>query len=350
VSADPNAQGTWPLEFDLRPHQPGLTKHPTRDDFETVNTDPGVDPKRLESAQTRITTLFSRPLDRRDKISAANLLKSLERMLGKPKADWDYLLVRSLWHSLNECFSSRKESVEHEEAWLILAGYFLRPGFGAQDDDARINELWRIHTHGLKYPGKRNQLQLYILWRRVAGGLTSERQEAILAPELSRMRSQTNPPAELVRLAGSLERISLSIKTELLDQFLQTAHELAVKKDASPHLAALGLLLNRSPLYAGPEFVVPPIYLERAYDALSDLDWTDPRLAEIQTLFLRAGRIMNNPKIDLPKSLREKIASKLQKAGVAPSKVARLRTFVPVALADRAHLFGESLPPGLVIA
>jgi molecular chaperone DnaK (HSP70) len=351
VSADPNAQGTWPLEFDLRPHEPGLTKHATRDDFEAVNTVPGVDPKRLESARTRITTLFSRPLDRRDKISAANLLKSLERMLGKAKGDWDYLLIRSLWHSLNECFSSRKESVEHEEAWLILAGYFLRPGFGAEDDDARINELWRIHTHGLKYPGKRNQLQLYILWRRVAGGLTSERQEAILAPELSRMRSQTNPPAELVRLAGSLERISLATKTELLDQFLQTAHELAVKKQhATPHLAALGLLLNRSPLYAGPEFVVPPIYLERAYDALADLDWTDPRLAEIQTLFLRAGRIMTNPKIDLPKSLREKIASKLQKACVAPSKVARLRTFVPVALADRAHLFGESLPPGLVIA
>ena len=59
---------------------------------------------------------------------------------------------------------------------------------------------------------------------------------------------------------------------------------------------------------------------------------------------------MNDPKIDLPKSLREKIVSKLQKAGVSPSKLARLNSFVPIALADRANLFGESLPPGLVIA
>jgi hypothetical protein len=283
-------------------------------------------------------------------MSAAHLLKSLEQILGKPKADWNYLLIRSLWHSLSDCFSSRKQSVEHEETWLILAGYFLRPGFGAQNDDARINELWRIHTEGLAYPGKRNQLQVYILWRRVAGGLSSQRQEAILAPELSRLRSQSNQPAELVRLAGALERIDLATKAQLFDLFLQGARELATKKQhAAPYLAALGLLLNRSLLYAGPEFVLPAVHVEKAYDALSDLDWEDPLLLEIQTLFLRAGRIMNDPRIDLPKSLREKIASKLQKSGVAPTKVARLRSYIPLALADRANLFGESLPPGLVI-
>ena len=43
------------------------------------------------------STLFTKPLDRRDKISAANLLKSLEQILGRQKADWNYLLIRSLW-------------------------------------------------------------------------------------------------------------------------------------------------------------------------------------------------------------------------------------------------------------
>jgi molecular chaperone DnaK (HSP70) len=351
VSKDPDAQGTWPLEFDLRPRELSPVKDSDREDNEAINSDPGVDSSRLESAHTRIVTLFSRPLDNRDKISAANLLKNLERILGKPKADWNYLLIRSLWRSLNESFSNRKESVEHEETWLILAGYFLRPGFGAKGDDARVNELWRIHSDGLEYPGKRNQLQAYILWRRVAGGLNSERQETILAPEFSKLRGQTSPPAELVRLAGSLERISLITKAEILDRFLQTAHELALRKQhAAPYLAAIGLLLNRSLFYAGPEFVLPAVHAEKVYEALSDLDWTEPHLAEIQTLFLRAARIVNDPKIDLPKSLRERIASKLQKAGVSPSKVAKLRSYVPVALADRANLFGESLPPGLVIS
>jgi hypothetical protein len=51
----------------------------------------------------------------------------------------------------------------------------------------------------------------------------------------------------------------------------------------------------------------------------------------------------------LPKALREKIASKLEKSGVAGQKLRRLRMFVPVAGLDRASLFGESLPPGLLL-
>jgi molecular chaperone DnaK (HSP70) len=349
VSRDPAAPGTWPLEFDLRPHERG-SEPGAQDDQEMVGTVTGADSQQLVTARTRITTLFAKPLDRRDKISAANLLKSLEQILGKQKADWDYLLIRSLWPSLFACFQNRQQSLEHEETWLILASYFLRPGFGAKGDDARINDLWRIQTEGLKYPGKRNQLQVHILWRRVAGGLSSQRQESILSSELSRLRAPTNQPAELVRLVGALERINPATKVELVDRFLQTARALAVNRQHSaPHLVALGLLLNRGLFYAGPEFVLPPVQVEKAYEALSDLDWSDPPLLEIQALFLRAGRLVNDPNIDLPKSLREKIASKLQKAGVAPAKVARLRSYVPLALADRANLFGEALPPGLVI-
>jgi hypothetical protein len=184
----------------------------------------------------------------------------------------------------------------------------------------------------------------------VAGGLSNERQEAILAPDLPRLLSLPNPPAELVRLAGSLERIRLPDKITLLDRFLQSARELTLQKQhVAPHLVALGLLLNRSPLYAGLEFVMPPDYVEKAFHALSDIDWTEPHLVEIQTLFLRAARVVDDPRIDLSKSVRDRIVSKLQKAGAAPSKVARLRSYVPIALTDRANLFGESLPPGLVI-
>jgi hypothetical protein len=350
VSKDPAARGTWPLEFDLRSHESRGTRLAAREEEEALSAETGVDSQRLATARARITTLFAKPLDRRDKISAANLLKGLEQIVGKQKADWNYLLIRSLWTSLLECFPKRQESVDHEETWLILAGYFLRPGFGAEGDDARINELWQIQTEGLEYPGKRNQLQVYILWRRVAGGLNRQRQEAILSSELSRLRIQTNQPAELVRLAGALERMNLATKAELVDRFLQAARELAINRQhAAPHLVALGLLLNRSLLYAGSEFVLPPVHVEKAYDILSDLDWSEPPLLEIQALFLRAGRVVNDSKIDLPKSLREKIASKLQKAGVAPAKVARLRSYIPLALSDRANLFGEALPPGLVI-
>ena len=180
----------------------------------------------------------------------------------------------------------RRHSVEHEETWLILAGFLLRPGFGAAMDEVRIDGLWRLRSHGLFFPGKRTKLQEYILWRRVAGGLSPERQEKVLASEIDKLRQQKNPPGELVRLAGSLERLGPEIKAELVDRFIASAVELMrAKSHVAHYLAALGLLLNRTPLYAGPETVVSPELVERAWRAFESFDWADPELAEMQTCF-----------------------------------------------------------------
>jgi molecular chaperone DnaK (HSP70) len=347
VSTGPGMHQSWPLEFDLRPHLLGDEDAEPRETT-ADRTDFGVDPSKLDTARSRLVTLFSRPLDTRDKLTATNLLKNLEKILGLPKADWNLTLIRALWPALNESFPCRAESVEHEETWLILAGFLLRPGFGAEGDETRIDQLWRLHTDGLAYPGKRTQIQQYILWRRVAGGLSRERQETISI--LSKLRSQKNPSPELVRLTGSLERIGSETKTEIIELFLQTARELAISNQhCAPYLVALGLLLNRAPFYAGPDAVVPAVCVERAFEAFSDLDWSARGLVEIHSLFLHAARVVDDPAIDLPKGLRERIANKLEKSGVSRAKLGKLRAFVPIAGTERATLFGESLPPGLAL-
>ena len=58
------------------------------------------------------------------------------------------MLVRALWPTLERCMAGRRHSVEHEETWLILAGFLLRPGFGAAMDEARIDGLWRLREPG----------------------------------------------------------------------------------------------------------------------------------------------------------------------------------------------------------
>ncbi|MBV9274688.1 MAG: Hsp70 family protein [Verrucomicrobia bacterium] len=349
VSADPAMRQSWPLDFDLRPHRMG-DEDPEATEAAADRTDFGVEPSRLDTARNRIVTLFSRPLDTRDKLSATNLMKNLEKILGLPKADWNLTLIRALWSALSESFSCRAESVEHEETWLIVAGFLLRPGFGAEGDETRVDQLWGLHRDGLSYPGKRTQIQQYILWRRVAGGLSRERQEAVLMPELPKLHSQKNPSPEFVRLTGSLERIGSETKVEIIELYLRTAHELAINNQhCAPYLVALGLLLNRAPFYAGPDSVVPSLYVERAFEAFSGLDWSERELAEIPSLFLRAARVMDDPAIDLPKALRERIANKLEKSGVARVKLTKLRSFVPIAGTERANLFGESLPPGLAL-
>jgi molecular chaperone DnaK (HSP70) len=344
-SIDPRLKHSWPLEFNLRQEETDGGR-----DQSTPDAESGVESAKLAGAGARMRSLFSRPLDKRDKLSATNLLKNLEQILGLQKANWNGVLLRQLWQTLYEQINRREESVDHEEAWLILAGFFMRPGFGAHGDESRIDQLWQIKIDGLTYPGKRIQLQEYILWRRVSGGLSQARQQAVIEPELPKLLSQKSPSPELIRLAGSFERIPQPVKEELTDQFIKSAQDFADKGEhCAPYLVALGLLLNRAPLYAPTEDVLPSEYVERAYEALCHLDWANPELVEAQTLFLRAARVTNHAVIDLPHSLREKIASKLEKSGLAPVRVEKLRRFVPVERADRASLFGESLPPGLVL-
>jgi hypothetical protein len=121
------------------------------------------------------------------------------------------------------------------------------------------------------------------------------------------------------------------------------------KRHCAPYLAALGLLLNRTPLHAGPETVVSPDLVEYAYSAFRGFDWTEPELLDLQTLFLRAARVVDDRSLDLPMPLRSLIAAKLEKSGVPPLQTARIRGFVPVRRSDRASLYDESLPPGLVL-
>lgn len=344
VSTDPRVKESWALEFNLRPHETEAAAEPPAAGAET-----GVDAATLEAARQRIVSFFHGEIGRYEKLTANNLLKHLEKILSLPKGNWNGALIRALWPALLGCFECRAESADHEEAWLIMAGYLLRPGFGAEGDPARIDELWRIHTEGPAHPGKRIQVQQFIAWRRVAGGLSQERQAAILSPELPRLHVEKAPSAELVRLAGAFERMSPGTKEELAANFTAAAALAAAGQHCAPWLAGLGLLLNRAPLYAGSAAVLAPAFVERAYEALRELDWAVPELAEIQTLFLRAARVVDDPALDVPKGLREKIASKLERAGVAPLKVEKIRTFSPVEGADRAGLFGESMPPGLVL-
>jgi hypothetical protein len=152
-------------------------------------------------------------------------------------------------------------------------------------------------------------------------------------------------------MAGSFERIGHELKAELIEHFIERAAELASqKKHCAHYLAALGLLLNRTPFYGGPESVPPPALVEKAYEAFRRFDWSDPEFAEVQELFLRAARAVDDRRVDLPRSLRNQIANKLEKCGVASTKTGRIRNVVPVERAERLSLYGEAVPPGLILS
>ncbi len=356
----------WPLEFNLRAVTVGSVDAGEEKVTAAVAGDPGVDPSSLEaglsvlrrqfrSAATPATSKGSRKSKQKknakpEKVTPARVFRTLEEALGLEKQAWNWMLVRSLWPALEENHHGRRQSIEHEETWLSLAGYMLRPGYGAHLDDHRLESLWQILQDGLAHPNKRIRLQEYILWRRLSGGLSREQQERLLKREWKLIAEAKNPPAELIRMAGAFERLPQDKKRELITLFLARATELLdLGKAADAYLVALTLLLNRAPLYAGPEAVAPPELVEDAYDKLRGYDWSEARNREMIPLFLRAARVVDNPYLDLPKPIRKKMASQLEKAGLAPMKVVPVRDYAPLEKADRAGLLGESLPAGIVI-
>ena len=333
----------WPLEFNLRQETPKF-------ESQASNFRSAVPDETLEAARSRISHLFGQPYNKRDKLTPARLLASLEKILTLPKHEWDAHLLRQLWATHADCFDWRYQSVDHEESWIALAGFLLRPGYGVALDETRIDQLWRLQEEEFWFPGKRLDMQAHVLWRRVSGGLSRKRQEALLAQCLPTIERQTKPSVEIVRLVGALERIAPESKRHIAELLLERGCTLGREGGyAEPYWVALTLLLNRAPTYAGPESVLPPAAVEAAFERVRDFDWQTQVHAALVPAFLRAARIVDNRALDLPKPLRSEILRKLKASAVPPVKLTPLETQVPVAKAEQASLFGEALPPGLVL-
>jgi molecular chaperone DnaK (HSP70) len=332
----------WPLEFNL--HEEGNEESAAPRPV----IEPGVSKEKQDAARARIESQFRAPFQRRDPISPTRMVQSLEKILGQPKNAWNAALLRLLWPALEGCLADRERSFEHEETWVSLAGLLLRPGYGVAFDEARIDQLWAFHDDGFWYPGKAMQLNADVLWRRVAGGLQAARQRILFDETFPRVReSSKKAPAEAVRLLGAMERIDRERKMELADLFLARLREAGVYRE--PYLVSLGRLLSRVPMYGGAESVLPAGLVEQAYLDLREHDWSTPEWSEAQTLFLRAARIVGDRALDVPGSVRGEIIVQLRKSGVPGPKLAPLENHVRIQQSDRASLFGESLPAGLLL-
>ncbi len=341
-----DSEKRWPLHFSLR--QSELSR-PVESTPASQPQELGVSEELRDQAIERIKGQFRSPWNKRDRITPARLTKSLEKILEQPKHEWSATLLRSLWPAVYECFADREHSFDHEETWVSMAGMLLRPGCGVQLDESRINQLWEFHEDGFWYPGKAMQINAHVLWRRVSGGLYAERQQQLLDEVLPHLRDAKNPDPEAVRLVGALERLEAESKREVYELLLKKAIARAEKGDyVDPYLVSLSRLINRAPLYGGPETVLPPEVVEETYEAFRSMDWKAGHLGELSTVFLRGGRVVDDRTLDVPRSLRQKIIGKLRGVDITGPKVAPLEAFVPLKQADQVSLFGESLPPGLV--
>ena len=256
----------------------------------------------------------------------------------------------------------RRKSPPHEARWLNLLGYALRPGYGLAVDDWRVSQTWKTVQGKLAHAAATSQTESWILWRRLAGGLSAGQQRTLADPLLSAVRNlhrrlvlgkggdfgfTPQQSLEMWRLLGSLELLGAATKIQLGDQIAAMFEKKNLQSARPAMVWALGRLGARSPVY-GPLNTVPPVSAVKPWlDALmrAKIPQENEQLAVMQLARRTEDRYR-----DLPEDLRQQAADWLED-GQAPNHwIELVRAGGTLDQQEQGRVFGEALPIGLRFA
>lgn len=337
------------LAFDLRAGEAGQRASTPASPHEPSRPPP---PRAAEALEA-IRRVFGEGRTDVHERESKDLPRELERLLGE-RRHWTLETNRMLFDALAEGRSARRRSEDHERVFWMLAGYCLRPGFGAPHDDARIAQLVPLYDAAIMASAKaRSWQQFWIAWRRIVAGLREETQTRLLgslepfwAPSELKLKPKKSlkgvePSHEMLELVASLERVPPERRQQLGDWLVERTFQ---RHD--PRLwSALGRLGARVPGYASLHHVVPPSVAERWLTHLLSERWHEVPAAAVTAAQL--ARVTGDRARDVSATVRAEVAKRLEALQLAPELAAAVRDFVPVVAEERAAWFGEELPIGL---
>jgi molecular chaperone DnaK (HSP70) len=350
VAEDGSGQ-RWRLEFQLR----------AEDDAPAAD----APHPQLDDAVKRIDRIFGARNQQVEVREVRQLRGALEHVLGG-RERWETPLLRRLFDALMERAKGRRRSAEHERVWLNLAGWCLRPGFGDPLDDWRIQQLWALFPAGAQYfKDSQVRAEWWTLWRRVAGGLSTEAQLRLLDDFAFNLQAEpadrAQRPATLVdgseddmlRLGASLERIPAAYKAEIGDWMVGRIMAIPVtpKPDAKAaatyarYLWALARVGARTPLHGSAHEVAPAEAAGRWLTELMRLDWK--RIEPAGFAAAHIARRTGDRTRDIDEALRAQVLQRLASTGAPASWSAMVRDVVELDQESRTRMFGDALPPGL---
>ena len=282
-----------------------------------------------------------------------DLPRELERLLGERRT-WTLESNRSLFDALAEGRAARRRSEDHERVFWMLAGYCLRPGFGAPLDEPRVSQLVPLFEAGIAGGANaRSWQQFWIAWRRIVAGLREDTQgrlfgllEPLFAPSEAKLKRSkslkaADPSHEALELIASLERVSAERRVSLGNWLIELTF-----RDRDPRLwSALGRIGARVPGYASAHQVVSPRVAEGWLDHLLRERWHEVPTAAATAAQL--ARVTGDRARDIADGLRAEVVRRLEAIAADAELVQSVREFVPLAAAERAAWFGEELPVGL---
>ena len=269
-------------------------------------------------------------------------------------------LLRRIWETLIEFETGRRKSASHEARWLNLLGFALRPGYGLAVDDWRVAQTWRTVNGKLAHSAANIQSESLILWRRIAGGLTSGQQAAIAEPWIAAMRGlhrtsigkpignaaslKPEESVEVWRLLGSLELLDIRLKIELGNMAVELMNHKNMQSPRAAIIWAIGRLGTRQPLYGPLNTIVGVDQVTPWIQALLDLPSRDS-IADIALVQL--SRRMDDRYRDIDNELRQEVIDALRFDEVSDHLLKIVAQGGRFDHEEQEQVFGESLPQGL---
>jgi molecular chaperone DnaK (HSP70) len=265
----------------------------------------------------------------------------LEQALALGRNSWPLSAIRRLSDRLLELAETRRKSPSLEMRWLNLTGFMLRPGFGFPGDDFRIEQARRIYAGGIQFANQvQNEIDWWIFWGRVAGGLNKNQQVDIfqrLSPVLlprgsKRPRINNSLLREMWRTGASLELLPLQTKTQLGDALISLVKKAEMVETGLWCLSRLGA---RKLFYGPINQVLPVQSATRWVEALLKVPKAEDAVVAIARRTGDSTRDLSPATIE---NVRRRIPENLLPALEGETEE------------DLGKVFGEELPSGLVAA
>jgi molecular chaperone DnaK (HSP70) len=293
----------------------------------------------------------------------SRLVKRLEETLDASREHWPPSALRSFWEPIRDLADHRLKSSRHESRWFNLAGFVLRPGRGYPLDEIRLKALWPMFHQGVKH-NKDVQCwaEWWILWRRVAAGLSRQHHDEIyrrIAPFLlpskgssparkaSRPKPEPHELAEMWRCAASLERLDPEVKEGLGNILVKELARSAA--GAGGHvLWCIGRLGARVPLYGLANTVPRKESVERWIDVLIARDFAPGRETSDAIFALaQLARYSGDRSRDLDDPARTGVLARLEQLGAGDTVLRPVREYHELEAAQEGQALGDALPIGL---
>lgn len=281
------------------------------------------------------------------------MTKAIAAAVDLPREQWPLRLLRDLADQLIQLLPRRTQSPAHEARWMNLTGYCLRPGFGDSLDPERIQRIWKIFAQGPAHP-KHAQVQSewWILWRRLAGGLTPGQQRQLsqawtrlLQPKKGKKpRFSAQHQIELWMAIANLERLYVNDKIQWGRLLLDQLNPQQARRQQLWSLARIGA---RELLYGSADRVVPSDEVARWIDHLLAQKWPQPNI--IGPALAQLARKTGDRIRDIDTATVDRLRGWMAPHPQLAEQLRFLETVVPIARQEEQTLFGESLPAGLIL-